>query len=108
MKNRATNHKHKNWYQYKYWRKKTISLIKSSKNHFFARLIDENRDKTFLWKHINSLNGKTSEQRIPHELIIDNKPHNEISDIIDKLNYYFSTISAKLQIDHAQENLPFA
>ena len=62
---------------------------------------------TFLWKHINSLNGKTSEQRIPHELIIDNKPYNEISDIIEKLNHYFSTISAKLQIDHAQENLPF-
>ena len=40
-------------------------------------------------------------------LIIDNKPYNEISDIIEKLNHYFSTISAKLQIDHAQENLPF-
>ena len=85
----------------------TISLIKSSKKHIFARSIDENRDNTFLWKHINSLNGKTSEQRIPHELIIDNKPYNEISDIIEKLNHYFSTISAKLQIDHAQENLPF-
>ena len=103
MKNRDTNHKLKNWYQYKYWRNKTISLIKSSKKHFFARSIDENRDNTFLWKHINSLNGKTSEQRIPHELIIDNKPYNEISDIIEKLNHYFSTISAKLQIDHAQE-----
>ena len=107
MKNRDTNHKLKNWYQYKYWRNKTISLINSSKKHFFARSIDENRDNTFLWKHINSLNGKTSEQRIPHELIIDNKTYNEISDIIEKLNHYFSTISAKLQIDHAQENLPF-
>ena len=48
-----------------------------------------------------------SEQKIPHELIIDNKPNNEITDIIEKLNHYFSTISAKLQTDHAQENLLF-
>ena len=46
-----------------------------------------------------------SEQRIHHELIIDNKPNNEITDIIEKLNHYFSTISAKLQTDYAQENL---
>ena len=59
-----------------------------------------------MWKHTNSLNGKTNEQRIPHELIIDNKPNNEITDIIEQLNHYFSTISAKLQIDHAQKNLP--
>ena len=41
MKNRDTNHELKNWYQYKYWRNKTISLIKSSKKHFFARSIDD-------------------------------------------------------------------
>ena len=41
---------------------------------------------------MNSLNGKTSEKRIPHELIIDNKPNNEITGIIEKLNQYFSTI----------------
>ena len=57
--------------------------------------------------HINSLIGKTSEQRISHELIIDNKPNNEITDIIENLNHYFSTITAKLQTDHAQENLRF-
>ena len=48
-----------------------------------------------------------SEQRILHELIIDNKPNIEITDTIEKLNHYFSTISAKLQTDHAQENLPY-
>ena len=34
---------------------------------------------------MNSFNGKTSEQRIPHELIIDNKPNNEIQILLKNL-----------------------
>ena len=83
------------------------SRLSNRQKQLFARSVDENRDNTFLWKHMNSLNGKTSEQRIPHELIIDIKPNNEITGIIEKLNHYFSTISAKLQTDHVPENLPF-
>ena len=49
---RDTNHKIKHWSQYKYWRNKATSLIRRSKSEFFSRAISENKNNTYIWKHI--------------------------------------------------------
>ena len=48
---RDNNHYNQNWNQYKYWRNKT-TLIRSAKKDFFNRTITENKDNTYLWRHI--------------------------------------------------------
>ena len=50
IKNRDAYHKHKDWKQFKFWRNKTIALIRASKKNFFTRSVSGNKDTSFLWK----------------------------------------------------------
>ena len=64
MKHRDTYHKHKDWKQYKFWRNKTITLIRTSKRDFFNRSVSKNKETSFLWKHVKNVSGKNDEKQI--------------------------------------------
>ena len=73
IKNRNIHHKHKNWDQYKFWRKKSITLIRQAETDFFSNAIEENRDRSYLWKHVKKLGNQFECSNLPDELIIDGK-----------------------------------
>ena len=100
---RDINHYNQNWNQYKYWRNKTTSLIRSAKKAFFNRAITENNDNTYLWRHIKDLNGKTAASKFPNELVIDGDSYREPQDVVEKLNIFFSSISDKLKTNKSDQ-----
>ena len=106
-KTRDMHHKARNWNQYKYWRNKTTDLIRPAKKNFFARSIAENKDNTYLWKHIKNLNGHLNEKDIPDEMILDGQPTTDTLSILEKLNQFFSTISERLQAEQPQDSPEF-
>ena len=103
---RDTNHKIKHWSQYKYWRNKVTSLIRRSKSEFFSRAISENKDNTYIWKHIKNINGKDKENKIPDQILIDGKPSTGPAETAEKLNHFFVSISNKLKADKSQASAP--
>ena len=48
QKNRDYYHKKQDWENFKLWRNKTKSLIRTAKKAFFENAINENRDNSFL------------------------------------------------------------
>ena len=53
---------------FKLWRNKTKDLIRSAKKDFFENAIKENRDSSFLWKHVKDVTGQSNANRIPSVL----------------------------------------
>ena len=100
---RDNNHYNQNWNQYKYWQNKTTSLIRSAKKDIFNRAITENKDNTYLWRHIKDLNGKTAASKLPDELVIDGDSYCEPQDVVEKLNIFFSSISDKLKTNQSNQ-----
>ena len=107
MKHRDTYHKRKGWKQYNFWRNKTITLIRTSKRDFFTRSVSENKETSFLWKHVKNVSGKNDEKQIPPKISVDNERIYESTEDIEKLNLFFSKINEKLVSEHPQQNLPF-
>ena len=97
IKNRNIHHKHKNWDQYKFWRNKSITLIRQAKTDFFSNAIEENRDSSYLWKHVKKLGNQFECSNLPDELIIDGKTIHASDEITNKLNSYFANISDTLK-----------
>ncbi|MCU7800963.1 MAG: reverse transcriptase family protein [gamma proteobacterium symbiont of Lucinoma myriamae] len=97
IRNRDTHHQKKDWSQYKYWRNKTNSLIKLYKKDFFSKAVAENKDTTYIWKHIKNLGRQSEKSRMPTELIIDNQINDKQQDVVNKLNAYFANISETLK-----------
>ena len=102
IKKRDTYHNAKNWKEYKYWRNQTTSLIRSAKKGFFTKSISENKNNSYLWRHIKDLNGKSTESNIPSELLIGDKNFTDPKDVIEKLNLFFSKISDKLKAEKSK------
>ena len=98
--NRNYYHKKRDWSNFKYWRNKTKSVIRKSKKNFYKQSIENNKDNSYLWRHINDINGKTKSNTLPHELKIDNTIINDENTILNELNCFFTTISDKLKHDH--------
>ena len=96
QKNRAFYHKKQDWEHFKLWRNKTKSLIRTAKKAFFENAINENRDNSFLWKHVKDINGKSRVNKLPSALQIDQGPINNHEEIIDENNSYFAKVSDKL------------
>ena len=65
------------WGQYKHWRNKTTTLLRASKKNCFYQSIAENKDNTFLWRPIKSLNGHNEGRKIPDEINIDGNTLNK-------------------------------
>ena len=49
------------------------NLFDQQKRIFFSKAIEENKDTSFLWKHIRSLKSQTAQNSLLDELIIDGK-----------------------------------
>ena len=98
---RDINHYNQNWNQY--WRNKTTPLILSAKKDFFNRAITENKDKTYLWRHVKDLNGKTAASKLPDELVIGCDSYLEPQDVVEKLNIFFSSISDKMKTNQSNQ-----
>ena len=60
--------------------------------------ITENRDNSYLWKHIKSLTGQTEESILPQELIVDDITSNYPQDVAEKLNSCFANISERIKV----------
>ena len=93
-------HKRKNLEQFKFWRNKSTKLIRSAKKDFFSKAIEENKDTSFLWKHIKSLKSQTAQNSLPDELIIDGETVQSMGGIMNRLNTYFANISVTLKSRH--------
>ena len=76
-------------WHFKHWRNKTTTLLRASKKNFFSQSIAENKDNSFLWRHIKSLNGQNEGMKIPDEINIDGNTFKQKHDVIEKLNYFF-------------------
>ena len=60
----------------------------------------------FLWQHVKNVSGKNDEKQIPKEINVDNERSYESTEVIGKLNLFFSKIREKLVSEHPQQNLP--
>ena len=94
--------KQKNLKEYKYWRNQVTSLIRSAKKGFFTKSISENKNNSYLWRHIKDLNGKATTSKERNELLIDGKNVTDPNDVIEKLNIFYSTISDKLKSEQSK------
>ena len=106
-KKRDTYHKHKNWHQYKIWRNRTNSLIRKAKSELFAKSIAENKNNSFLWKHVKSLKGQHAGGSIPTSINIGNTHSENMSDVLNEMNKYFTSISDKLREESGDDTFPY-
>ena len=104
IKQRDKFHSRKDWNQYKYWRNKLTVLLRISKRNFFSRSIEESKDNTFLWRHIKNLSGQNIDRKILDEIVIDDNTHRDKNDVIEQLNYFFTTISDRLKSNDTQNH----
>ncbi len=82
------------WDNYRKFRNKTKKLISTSKRNFFTDAINKEKDTSFLWKHLRSVNNSRRKQnQIPEELVFDGNTVTNTSEIAHQLNTYFTSIS---------------
>ena len=79
---------------YKLFRNKTSSNIRSAKREFFRNVIESDRSCKELWKHLKDINS-TGKQNIT-SLKKDDIYLTNITDIINHLNDHFSSVGGKL------------
>ena len=60
QKNRDYYHEKQDWENFKLWHNKTKNLIRTAKTAFFENAINENRDNSFLWKHVKDITALSS------------------------------------------------
>ena len=96
QKNRDYYHKKQDWENFKVWRNKTKSLIRTAKKAFFENAINVNRDNSFLWQHVKDITGQSQANKLPPALLSDQGPINNPQEIIDEMNLYFAKVSDRL------------
>ena len=97
---RDYHHKKRNWTLYKQWRNQTKTLIRKHKKNLFSESIAQNKDGSYLWKHINDINNQKKRNTLPSTLKVDpNTPIESKNEIADALNTFFINISDKLKQD---------
>ena len=89
-KTRDTYHKNKNWHQYKTWRNRTNSLIRKAKSELFAKSIAENKNNSFLWKHVKALKGQPTGGSLPTSINTGICRGENTSDVLNEMNKYFT------------------
>ena len=57
-------HKKKDWQNFKFWRNKAKSLIRTSKKALFENAINENKNNSFLWKHVKNITAGTETNKM--------------------------------------------
>ncbi|MCG8066696.1 MAG: hypothetical protein JAY84_02445 [Candidatus Thiodiazotropha taylori] len=94
--NRNYYHKKQDWKNFKRWRNKTKSLIRSAKKGFFEKAIAENKDNSFLWKHIKDITGQSNANRMPSVLQTEEGMSSDPQIIIDEMNLFFTKVSERI------------
>ena len=97
--------------KYKKYRNLLSRIIKISKDHYDAALIEKyEQDKRRVWQQINKMTNRKSRKKTNVELLIDSKGNeiNDIKEIADNLNNHFNTIGTKMasKFDHSVTNDP--
>ena len=69
--------------------------------------MNDNKDNKFLWKHVKKLKETQNDHSLSQELVLNSQHCHETVDMIEILNYYFTTVSEKLKDEHPQESIPF-
>ena len=100
-------HKQNNWHQYKIWRNKTNTLIRKAKSNLFSKSIAENKDNSFLWKHVKALKEQSNEGSLPTNATSSSPESGSTSDLLNELNDYFTSISDKLKEESGDDSLPY-
>ena len=91
---RDSSKRQKQWSDYKRYRNKTATLIRSAKRKYFSDSINNSKNSKFIWQHLRSVdNKKTSSNTLPDELIIDDKDITKSENIAIEFNKYFTSIS---------------
>ena len=80
-------------------------MIRSAKKEFFSRSIAKNKDNAYLWKHIKNLKEPQTSNKLPDELHLDGQVYNNIKNVAENLNYFFSTIRDKLKSEYPTNNI---
>ena len=96
QQNRNYYHKKQDWNNFKLWRNKTKDLIRSAKKGSFENAINENKDSSFLWKHVKDITGQSNSNRIPSVLHSEEGHLNTHPEIINEMNLYFTKVSDRL------------
>ena len=97
IKKRDAYHKNKDWKQYKQWRNNVNNLKRAHKKDFFSNAITENKDTSYLWKHVKNISNPSENSTLPDELFTGDKTFNTHTDVINKLNAFFANISETIQ-----------
>ena len=58
--------------------------------------INENKDSSFLWKHVKDITGQSNSNRIPSVLHSEEGQLNTHPEIINEMNLYFTKVSDRL------------
>ena len=88
IRKRDGHHKNKDWKQYKYWRNQVIKLKRVNKKECFSKAIQENKDTSYLWKHVKNKCNPPDESSLPDELSTGNQTFNNHSDVINNLRMH--------------------
>ena len=75
QKNRDYHHKKQDWENFKLWGKPK-SRICTAKKAYFENAVNENRDNSFLWKHVKDVTGQSQANKLPSALQSDQGPIN--------------------------------
>ena len=89
-------HKKQDWENFKLWRNKTKSLIRTAKKAYFENAVNENWENSFFWKHVKDITGQSQANKLPSALQSDQEPINNPQEIIDEMNLYFAKVSDRL------------
>ena len=96
-KKRDCHNKNEDWKQYKNWRNQIIKLKRVNKKECFSKAVQENKDTSYLWRHVKNKCNTPDESSLPDELSTGNRNFNNHSDVIHNLNAFFANISEHLQ-----------
>ena len=96
QRNRDYFHKKKDWQNFKFWRNKAKSLIRTSKKALFENAINENKNNSFLWKHVKNITAGTETNKMPSALSMGDQIATDPETIINEMNCFFAKISERL------------
>ena len=53
---------------------------------------------------MKNLNGQNNDRKIPDEIVIDDNTYYDKNDVIEQLNYFFTTISDRLKSNDTENH----
>ena len=57
-----------------------------------------------MWRHIKNLSGQNFDRKIPNKIVTDDNTYHDKNDVTEQLNYFFTTISDRLNSNDTQNH----